>query len=458
MRGYLVVSLGVAACGSPQAPPPVVGAHAPVPVAVAADAAIVDATPPVYTGLWSPFPGCVEADTKARLADVEDLWQRHRPDARAFGTDLTALLAKPCLAHVAPAVASFDGVDQAWPGLIEALRDATHGFKITEGRRLLVIPPEPMRPLAADVARDIAPFVCATGTKDCGRAGSYILRAHAAFDAVAEVELGRLRVSPAGRDTPGILPRTPPEIPVEWCYETAPNGYVPDLYVEWATCVAKLTPRTYRFARTDLRAPVKGWLVLRGRRGHYISQDEIRAYDLATGTAYIISGESGTPAAVDTAAGTVGVDQLREVAFMLVAQRALVELRDTMMYAQVPDSLALTLEPSLNETRGKSTWMSTAQTDIAYSFVQGSADRFGTFTWPYSASWVENHIVKLIRVMEAGFVPGCAPAKLPTRAALFRAEGRLKYENDPTFPTGREYAALESKVDGMRKLACPRAR
>lgn len=50
---------------------------------------------------------------------------------------------------------------------------------------------------------------------------------------------------------------------------------------------------TYRYARTiELRAPSHGWFILRGRRGHYRFSDEVRAYDLATGAAYVARSEA----------------------------------------------------------------------------------------------------------------------------------------------------------------------
>ncbi len=81
------------------------------------------------------------------------------------------------------------------------------------------------------------------------------------------------------------------------------------------------------------RAPDRGWLVIRGRRGHYEFCDELRAYDVETGAAYVAKSCSGLhlrpggsvdfeatnasrKAAVE--AGRVDVANLREAVWMIL--------------------------------------------------------------------------------------------------------------------------------------------
>ena len=64
-------------------------------------------------------------------------------------------------------------------------------------------------------------------------------------------------------------------------------------YQKWHACIEELRPRQDALPLGRVRAPMRGFFVVRGRRGHYSFCDEIRAYDLASGAAYVASSCSG---------------------------------------------------------------------------------------------------------------------------------------------------------------------
>jgi len=192
--------------------------------------------------------------------------------------ELRVELAKPCLAHVAPAVGlpaatTLDAL-QAWWGTLD---DAME-LQLRGGLRHLLIPREIVPALPAATVGKLTPFLCPAGAA-CERAQSYVMRAEAAFDAREDVVEARL--------LPHIQGTLYVQLPVEAC-----NGRWhdrPTTFEAFASCAAYHAPRNRRYAAgIALRAIDRGWLVLRGRRGHYDWANEIRAYDLATGAAYVV--------------------------------------------------------------------------------------------------------------------------------------------------------------------------
>ncbi|NOU32666.1 MAG: hypothetical protein HOO96_32580, partial [Polyangiaceae bacterium] len=123
----------------------------------------------------------------------------------------------------------------------------------------------------------------------------------------------------------------PPSI--DECSARALKAPARSRYGTWRRCLAEARPQVSRLPIGSLKAPTKGWLLLRGRRGHYVFCDEVRAYDLGTGAVYIAKSCSGLALVSDgsvdgaktddarkeeTLVGSVPRDALREAAWMIL--------------------------------------------------------------------------------------------------------------------------------------------
>src|SRR5262249_55557470 len=101
----------------------------------------------------------------------------------------------------------------------------------------------------------------------------------------------------------------------------------------YRACVESSQRHQWAMPLGRFRSPDSGWLVIRGRRGHYEFCDELSAYDLATGSAYVAQSctglELGDGGSVDNAKvdakrkikvtiGNLPLDNLRELAFMML--------------------------------------------------------------------------------------------------------------------------------------------
>jgi hypothetical protein len=90
-----------------------------------------------------------------------------------------------------------------------------------------------------------------------------------------------------------------------------------DRYERWRTCLETLSLKPRKLALGSLKVPAQGWATFRGRRGHQSFCDELRAYDLATGSAYIAavcSSQSLLPAGAVSRTQTGGARPLSTVA------------------------------------------------------------------------------------------------------------------------------------------------
>ncbi len=255
-------------------------ASASAPPAASAPDALVSAVIPD-----APLAGCSSADEAATKAELRALGARIRSatqesTAPALYADLAAAWRRPCLVHVAriappPASGGLTALRRAWDaGLGGTLVDSAGGL-VDRAGRVFAVPPEVPRALDDDAKRALAPLACDDGAPSCARARSYVLRAEAAFAATV------------ARDEK----RAPPTEPDRCAraIDAWPEGVDrPTPFEAWSSCVAQSAPRAWIYADVPLRAPERGWLVLRGRRGHYQFSDEVRAYDLATGAAYVV--------------------------------------------------------------------------------------------------------------------------------------------------------------------------
>ncbi|MFO7567571.1 MAG: hypothetical protein R6X02_33310 [Enhygromyxa sp.] len=169
----------------------------------------------------------------------------------------------------------------------------------------------------------LADLFCPLAELDCDpRTRGWTLRAKQAFEHHAERRWTRHRTRNA--ELPAVR---------EWsrCEQLATSK--PDHlgYETWIECIDHVTLRRSVFPIGGLRAPDAGWFIIRGRRGHYRFCDEIRAFDLTTGSVHVAASCSGlalrNDGSVDgaqtsagrvlqTTSGRVPVDALREAVWM----------------------------------------------------------------------------------------------------------------------------------------------
>ena len=423
MRRWLLSLASLAACG--QQPPPKAPAVAACPAPKVAPAQAAQAARAAAEKA-AQLPDCTERGAEQRGHEVEEIAAHlaaPNADPRAIVAELRALLARGCMRYVRPAFEfpsrpTIEGLRAAFAwGVDFSLTEAAGGLVRKRDRPVQVIPPSLMPDLTDGAAAEVARVRCAPGDGSCAAAQSYILRAEQAFDArysEAQADIAN-RPEVSGE----VYPEIKEKVCTDWLIEPEER---PTTYESWVSCVTARAPTNLRFAERDLRAPAQGWLLLQGSRGHYDVSDEIRAYDLSTGAAYVVSDRGGlvppsAQAGLASYAGRVDPAHVREVAFMLTARPALVEVRTATTYAVPPAKIprGLTDDGSFTPQSDfpRSSWRSSDQTEI--SFVYSTAgERFsGTFTWPASADRAETYIVDLVQIMEAGLVRGCAPAKPP---------------------------------------------
>jgi hypothetical protein len=472
----------VAACEPPPPPPvaPPVALVAPSSPAPAASAQL-PGPPPAPPGAAEPRPdarleGCSAADEAAVQTELRALGARLRAatqESAAAGlyADLALAWKRPCLVHIAriaspPAGGSLAALQRAWDaGLGGALIESAGGLT-DRAARVLAIPPEVPRALDDEAKRALAPVLCGDGAPSCARSRAYVLRAEAAFAAtVARDEK---------RPPPGEPDRC--ERAVDAFRDASDR---PTAFEAWSSCVAQAAPRAWVYADVPLRGPERGWLVLRGRRGHYQFSDEVRAYDLATGAAYAATSSSGlvlgvgggvdmagTDAARAAAAevGRVAVDQLRELAFVLLARKAVIQARVGTHRVTVPANIPFEMtppgRPRLMSTSRSGGWRSSAQTTLGFAWVDGGkVVARGELRWPTASEVVDDHADTLVRVMEAGLVRGCAPARLPKGlAALARGGGAVSTIDADPARQGAVHDELDRALEGLAPRACPGAR
>jgi hypothetical protein len=392
-------------------------------------------------------------------------------DVAAANAELATIWKSPCVAHLArffraPAATHPHELEVVLGGMTTTLRAEIGATYVRDGVRSFVVPSLPRPQLEADARARLQPWLCADGDARCGgRAASYITRAEASFDR-EESERELMRSSRLATDEcKGVGEAVGGSGPTK-----------PTPFEAWATCAIGAAPWTHRYAPLRYRAPERGWLVLRGRRGHYVFADEIRAYDLATGAAYVarseselVLGESVDFAAVDAKrkpeaiTGTVVAEQVRELAFALVTQPAVSSARTKPRIEPIPEKIGLTLTPveaqaSVPLEVGPPSWWSSAQTSIAFALVvDGKTLARGDFMWPHSARATDRHAIALVDVLEAGLERGCAPARLPGGLGTGPIGGTSELDADPARQDAT-YRQLATALEGLRAKACPGVR
>lgn len=303
----------------------------------------------------------------------------------------------------------------------------------------LVVPPDTLRTLDLETqpGHPLARYLCRPGDVACGaETRGWRLRAEAAFQNHRSRGLHTLDQDPSFNYTPEGAQRV-----ADSCVAPGQDDASgPEQYGRWRACVEQR-----RFTRLALplgavRAPSVGWLIVEGRRGHYEFCDTVRAFDLKTGAAFLWDSCAGlvlrpdgtvdrsrTDAGRDQRVrqGTVGVEAVREAAWMLLLRAETSEAQLTDQWFPLP----VGLQPSLVELPPRGTedtpvvvlpWNS-GQTTLTWRLALADGTGFaGDLTWPSSYDAAEDHAAALLEVAEAGLVEGCA-GKPPGPATLRRS-------------------------------------
>ena len=249
-------------------------------------------------------------------------------------------------------------------------------------------------------------------------------------------------------------------------------------YTAWRSCLGDSgsRPRQVALPLGRFRAPEDGWLVMRGRRGHYGCCDEVRAYHLRTGTAYVAKScgglvlmEGGEVDAVRTNAarqvavsvGRMAPARLRELTWMLLLGPEV--QRDVQVEAwrvPVPEGYRverreLIVEDGVVEgfAGGATGWVHSGQTRLRWSWFppNGAEPLSGELTYPDS-SWVEvEHANVLLREAEATIEEGCPSEFAPLPMIDFTREPGVNGRDAP----GGVTKVQDSLVEGLRAWRAP---
>ncbi len=305
----------------------------------------------------------------------------------------------------------------------------------------LWIAPDMRRALTIETAphHRLAPLLCPAYDEKCGRdTDGWRLRAEAAFERAARAR--HLEGNAAG---PFLAEWTRDRLPTtDDCAKYAQSAPRRRQLVRFRNCLDATAERSPRFPVGRVKKPTEGWLIVSGRRGHYQFCDEVRAFDLATGSAYRVGSCSGlalmsggavdhraTDAArkTDRERGTVSIEEIREAAWMLLQ---LGEVDPSVLTSAsghaLPGSIALESDGDAMEGLGLGgmSW-SSGQTSLEWRVTAATRELgSGTITWPRDLNDdIEAYATELLEVAEASFTPGCPIAAPP--AALTQPVKKL---------------------------------
>ncbi|GMU63339.1 MAG: hypothetical protein AMXMBFR34_51020 [Myxococcaceae bacterium] len=311
-----------------------------------------------------------------------------------------------------------------------------------------VVPPDVPKHLTRENAGGLARLLCpAAGPGECGRdAAGWLLRA-------------RDRLEPH-EDHAGDALRKQAE---EECASRAKKAKKDEQYRAWRRCLDEKRPLGVLMPLGRVDAPKDGWLVLRGRRGHYQFCDEVRVYDLATGAAWVAQSCSGlvlqqggsvdhdatdAQRGVTVKVGRLPVDALREAAWMtLLVPHLTLNAQPWAWFVRRPPGVAPRWPDDLSgEGLGLgSFWVTSAQTQLAWSWQGHDGLReSGSLTWPDSSNAGEDHADDLWRIAEAAFAPGCAPARPPSQLVVGGRPGVWGLDAKPEALQAAERNLLEA--------------
>lgn len=417
--------VGLAACGAPAerapaAAPLKVGAVGPGKLPLAEPSVEADDASDAWIEPCAAGTPEHAAASKA-LADVTRAIDALSPsgDPRPVLATLARVAASPCfaIASLTPPPAEVDSglaLKTYWRSGGEAALEARLAWAAPWADRTYWLPPSPRRTLTRESAAShpLAPLLCPAAPGACGAETSgWMLRAEHAFELAADATRARhLDMSPAAK---------PPDTH-ETCVAAATRAPRDHAFEEFEECMDRTRRTRDAFPLGSFRAPKDGWLVLRGRRGHHSWCNELRAYDLATGSAYVAAtcgamfGMPPPPPRLEK--GRLPVDALREAALMIfLAGTAEHDVLVSGTGHHIPKELDVRVRKERGVGIGLGhVGMSSGRTTLAYQWIRGGKSvANGRVDWPDADRAADDHATRLLAIAEAGLVKGCAPAALP---------------------------------------------
>lgn len=291
-------------------------------------------------------------------------------------------------------------------------------------------------------------ILCPTSAAECDPVAQ-----GAALDLGRElVRVSLLHALPRATGAPEQAPSSP-----EACAQTIRKEPPAERLARYAACVDRLVPSRAALPEARYRSP-KGWLVLRGRRGHYSFCDEARAYDLETGAAYVASrcgglvlttggavnqGATRDTGSVKTRVGTLSTDALRRLAMMLWLKESAED--DVREYAKFPVPTGVPMpDPGsgflFGFGYGRGGWAHSGQTSIQFEISDGKSTLVsGRFVWPDSSDAGNQVVDDLVVSAETTFREGCPRAPLPATLSPAKGLGGV--------------SSIDASPDALRKSA-----
>ena len=382
-------------------------------------------------------PEATRSRTALEALDQRILAMKSADDLHQAVADLRTLLGSRCFrlaaaqgdppefAHPLSLRTWWETGGQAW---LASYIDRPRLGRIDDLRDHVVFPPGPRKVLTLDAAPGdaLVPLLCRVADEECGRETSgWAERARDAFS--ARIVQDRVHDEDAFPiDSQALAAR---------CEAEARKNEAPLGYAKWMECLAEHRVPGWALPLGRFRAPVRGWLVIHGRRGHYEFCDELGAYDLETGAAYVAKSCSGLhlkpggsvdfeatnasrKAAVE--AGRVNVANLREAVWMILLAPRAEKVFLSADYFPIPMGI-VPRPPEADEGErsfGSTGMWNSGQTQLSWVWLMadGQVLADGGLTWPSSYQAPEAHAADLLRIAELGLRPECPPAKLPVFA------------------------------------------
>jgi hypothetical protein len=335
----------------------------------------------------------------------------------------------------------------------------------------VVVPADARTTLDLDSHRShpLRPLLCGLRDVACGADTSgWSMRADAAFEAA------RLADS-KGRVTRRDDDESDADAVARACAGQISSSEAGRGYGLWRACIEKARPRRVALPLGRFKAPRTGWVIITGRRGHYSFCHTARAYDLATGAAYIhdtcanlalkvgghVDAEATNAALVARIeTGTLPVDNLREAVWMMLLRGQAEKRQLRPEYYPIPAGLIpqATVPTDQDEVGTGGFWMHTGQTSLTWRWVRpGSPAMVGTVTWPNSYDAAENHAASLLDIAEQGLVRRCLDERVPDALAFTSAADRHLDEVEPDDLREHEREAMRA-IGKWRALPACRPR
>lgn len=311
--------------------------------------------------------------------------------------------------------------------------DWTEHFLLQAEQRVVMVPPTPRKTATKEIGKKhpLASLVCADDDAACAKdTVGWSRRAARAFE----------------------LRATRPDRTAEICEKEAlAEKGANERFVPFRSCLDDATPRRTALPLGRFKSASDGWLVITANR----RCGDLRAYDLASGAAFVVSDRCGRATTPTVKAGRVSVAALREAMWMmLVAPMAESGVRLEVARYDVPKSIPI-VQP---ERVG---WA--ISTHCGGCGVSGARQwswmRDQSGTWKGRVSGVihpnmpcddaEDHAAELLAIADDTFEEGCAPASPP---AFSWGEPGPAIKSSPAAFDDPDKAAMRTALSSARSI------